>query len=218
MSIKDYLWFSKNPVLLTRRNLWIFSRYFVLYAFLIHTSLGLIAAARNFLLKNEEYGAILLSDHVSDEPTWRRYEGWASALAWYGAYPYWTYYFNNRGMKAKWVQRAKAADLEDAIRNEKCISIVLVGHGSFNLWAASDKDVTNDDVIVYMKGQKKKKGEWLQLTCGVPDIYPVKLGELVMESGKVYTYAQSINAYYLVTDALFGFKYIKSLDINSPKK
>jgi len=211
MSIKDYLWFSKKPVLLTRRNLWIFSRYVVLYSFLIHSGLGLISAARNSLVKGDQYGAILLSDRVSDSPALRKYEGWASALAWYGAYPYWTAYFNNRGMRAKWFRRAGSSDVEAAIRDKQCVSIVLVGHGSFNLWAGSDKDVTNDEVVEYMKGREKKTGEWLQLTCGVPDIYPVKMGELVTDSSRVYTYADSINAYFLVTDALFGFKYIKGL-------
>lgn len=211
MSIKDYIWFTRDPVLLTRRNLWLFTRYGALYAFLIHSSLGAIAAARNHFVKSDEYGAVLLSDHISDDASLRRFEGWASALAWYGSYPYWTYYFNNRGMKARWYRRAKSTDLEGVIRDKKCVSIVLVGHGSFCLWAASDKDVTNDEVTEYMKGAQKKRGEWLQLTCGVPDIFPVKMGELVMDSSKVYTYDQSINAYYLVADALFGFKYIKSL-------
>jgi len=211
MSLKDYLWLSDKPVLLTRRNIWLFFRYLVLYAFVIHTSLGLIANLRNRSVKSGEYGAVLLSDHVSDSPAWRKVEGWASALAWYGAYPYWTYYFNNRGMKARWFQRAKAADLERAIQDPQCVSIVLVGHGSFCLWAASDQDVTNDEVTEYMKGRPKKKGEWIQLTCGVPDSFPVKMGELVMDKRKVYTYARSINAYYMVADALFGFKYIKSL-------
>jgi hypothetical protein len=211
MRIRDYLWFSKDPVLLTRRNIWLFSRYILLYAFLIHSGLGLIAAVRNHLVKGDEYGAILLSDHLSDGPSLRKLEGFASALAWWGAYPYWTAYFNNRGMKARWFRRAGSAEMAAAIRDKSCASIVLVGHGSFNLWAGSDKDVTNDEVIEYMKGQGKKKGEWLQLTCGVPDIYPVKMGELVMDPARVYTYADSINAYFLVTDALFGFKYIKSL-------
>ena len=37
-------------------------------------------------------------------------------------------------------------------------------------------------------------------------------GELVMEKKeRVYTYSESIKSYILVTDALFGFKYLKSL-------
>jgi hypothetical protein len=53
----------------------------------------------------------------------------------------------------------------------------------------------------------------MQLSCGVEDAFPVRMGELVMEKKeKVYTYSKSINAYTLVTDALFGFKYLKSLN------
>ncbi|HVE12830.1 MAG TPA: hypothetical protein VNI01_05510 [Elusimicrobiota bacterium] len=197
----------RNPSLLTRRNVWLFLRYVCLHAFIIHASLGAIANVRNRMVRSEEYGAILLSDRVADDLTLRS----ISALAWFGAYPYWTYYFNNRGMKARWFLSAKSGDLKAAVRDPRCQSIVLVGHGSFCLWAATDADVTNDEMTAFMKDQPKKKGEWLQLTCGVPDAWPVKLGELVMDPARVYTYAKSINAYYLVTDALFGFKYIKSL-------
>ncbi len=57
-----------------------------------------------------------------------------------------------------------------------------------------------------------KTGEWLQLSCGVEDAFPVKMGELVMErKERVYTYSKAITSYILVTDALFGFKYLKSL-------
>ena len=146
MRLRDCFWFTRDPVLLTKRNLWLFSRYIVLWALVIHTSIGLIASARNHLLKRGEYGAVLISDHISDSPTFRRYEGWASALAWTGAYPYWTYYFNNRNLQARWFRRATSADLEKVLQDSRCVSIVLVGHGSFCLWAASDKDVTNDEV------------------------------------------------------------------------
>ncbi len=53
----------------------------------------------------------------------------------------------------------------------------------------------------------------MQLSCGVEDVYPVRMGELVMEKKeRVYTYSKPINAYILVTDALFGFNYLKSLN------
>ena len=63
-----------------------------------------------------------------------------------------------------------------------------------------------------VKGIPKKTGEWLQLSCGVEDAFPVKMGELVMEKKeRVYTYPKAITSYILVTYALFGFKYLKSL-------
>ena len=76
----------------------------------------------------------------------------------------------------------------------------------------SDMVVSNLEVTDMVKGIPKKTGEWMQLSCGVEDAFPEKMGELVMEKkGRVYTYSKPINAYILVTDALFGFKYLKSL-------
>ncbi len=195
-----------EPTLLTRRNIRFFFRYLALYALVIHLGLGIIATARNSRLKSDEYGAILLSDQ-----TGMKFDYWASPAAWFGAYPYWTSYFNNRGLKARWILRAKTADFERVVRDEKCVSIVLVGHGSFSMWGATDKDITNDDVSRMMTGRPKKKGEWLQLTCGIDDGFPVKMGELVMDKERVYTYDSAVNAYYFVTDALTGFKYLKRL-------
>lgn len=89
---------------------------------------------------------------------------------------------------------------------------MLVGHGSFNSWQAVDKLVTNEDVELMIKDHKKKKGEWIQLTCAVEDTSPVKIGELVMEKAeRVYTYNDSVNTFIFVADALFGFKYLKSI-------
>jgi hypothetical protein len=46
----------------------------------------------------------------------------------------------------------------------------------------------------------------------VEDAFPAKMGELVVEKKeRVYTYSKPVTAYILVTDALFGFKYLKSL-------
>jgi hypothetical protein len=62
------------------------------------------------------------------------------------------------------------------------------------------------------KGIPKKTGEWMQLSCGGEDVFPVKMGELVMEKKeRVYTYSKGITIYTLITDALFGFNYLKSL-------
>ena len=205
LMVKDLWRVTDRPVLLTKRNVRLFFRYVALYTVVIHVSLGIIAGIRNRLVKNTEYGAILISGQA-----FTKYDYWASPLAWFGAYPYWTSYFNNRGLKARWVLNAKGLDFEKAIEDEKCVSMVLVGHGSFSLWAATDMDITPDEVSRLMAGRKKKPGEWLQLTCGVDEGLP-KIGELVMEKDRVYTYDESINAYYLATDALFGFKYIKSL-------
>ncbi len=197
--------FSNKPVFLTKARLKFFCRYILLNICIIYIILGAIVTVRNLSVKNNEYGAILISDYAVT-----RYDYWASPLACLGAYIPWTSYFNNRGLKAKWFLRAKAEDLAKVIKDRYCQSIVLVGHGSFNAWQATDMDVTNNEVEEMMKGMPKKKGEWLQLTCGVSDIFPVKMGELAMDKDKVYTYNSSVNTFIFITDTLFGFKYLKN--------
>jgi len=182
-------------------------RRIILPLLLIYIGVGMIATIRNMSIKNNEYAAILLSDYAIWE-----YDYWASPCSFLGAYIPWTYYFNNRDMKVKWFFRAKSIDLEKVIQDKDCQSIVLVGHGSLNCWQATDMLVSNLEVSAMVKGAPKKTGEWMQLSCGVEDAFPEKMGELVMEKKeRVYTYSKSINAYILVTDALFGFKYLKSL-------
>jgi hypothetical protein len=179
----------------------------ILPLLLIYIGVGIIATIRNMSIKNNEYAAVLLSDYAILE-----YDYWASPCAFLGAYIPWTYYFNNRDMKVKWFFRAKSTDLEKVIKDKDCQSIVLVGHGSLNCWQATDMLVSNLEVSDMVKGIPKKTGEWLQLSCGVEDAFPVKMGELVMEKKeRVYTYSKAITSYILVTDALFGFKYLKSL-------
>ena len=51
--------------------------------------------------------------------------------------------------------------------------------------------VSNLEVSNMVKSIPKKTGEWLQLSCGVEDVYPVRMGELVMEKKeRVYTYSK----------------------------
>ncbi|MFB3886633.1 MAG: hypothetical protein ACE144_15510 [Thermodesulfobacteriota bacterium] len=183
-------------------------RRIILPLLLIYIGVGVIATIRNMRIRNHEYAAVLLSDYAIWE-----YDYWASPAAFLGAYIPWTYYFNNRGIKVRWFLRAKSIDLEKVIRDKDCQSIVLVGHGSLNCWQATDRLVSNSEVSAMMEGVPKKRGEWMQLSCAEEDAFPVKMGELVMEKKeRVYTYSKSINFYILVTDALSGFKYLKSLN------
>ena len=182
-------------------------KWFIVPIIVVHLSLGLYSSIRNAYIKSNRYGAVLISDYAIT-----KYDYWASPLAFLGAFPYWTAYFNNRGMKAKWFLRAKSTDLEKVIKDEKVESIVLVGHGSYNSWQAVDKLITNNEVKGMMLGKEKKKGEWIQLSCAVEDFSPIKMGELVMEKNKVYTYNNSVNTFIFITDALFGFKYLKGLN------
>jgi hypothetical protein len=188
----------------TRKRMKFILLRIILPCALIYIGVATIATIRDMTIKNDEYAAVLLSDYALWE-----YDYWASPCAFLGSYIPWTYYFNNQNMRVKWFFRAKSADLEKVIRDPKCQSIVLVGHGSKNCWQATDAEVSNIEVAKMMHGVSKKKGEWLQLSCGVEDIFPVKMGALVMEDDKVYTYDSAVTTYVFVTDALSGFKYLK---------
>lgn len=194
-----------KPLFLTAsRNKFILKRI-ILPIIIVHFTLSLAATLRNSYIPKEKYAAILISDYAIT-----KYDYWVSPLALIGAYPYWTYYFNNRGLKVRWTLRAYAHHLADAIKDPRCQSIVLVGHGSFNSWQAVDSLVTNKEVLQMIQGLPKKSGEWIQLTCAVKDFWPIRMGELVMNKENVYTYDDSVNTFYFVTDAIFGFKLIKS--------
>ncbi len=173
---------------------------------IIYAGAFIIATIRDYRVKSTEYAAVLLSDHALWE-----YDYWASPCAFLGSYIPWSNYFNNRNLKARWFFRAKMADLEKVIKDPQCHSIVLVGHGSANGWQATDAYVSNNEVAVITKDLPKKKGEWLQLSCGDADFTPVMMGELVMERSRVYTYGKQVGTYSFVVDALSGFKLLKGV-------
>jgi len=188
----------------TKTRIWfIFSRI-ILPFLVIYIGLAAIAAVRDMRIQSHEYAAVLLSDHALT-----KYDYWASPSAFLGSYITWSHYFHDRNMRVRWFLRAESMDLEEVIKDRKCQSIVLVGHGNLNAWRATDRNVSNVDVQRMMQGVEKKRGEWLQLTCGEEDFSPVKLGELVMAKEHVYTYGKAVTTYALVADALFGFKRLK---------
>jgi hypothetical protein len=178
----------------------------VLPFFAIYALFAVVTMIRDMSINNDEYAAVLLSDYAF----WQ-YDYWASPCAFLGSYIPWSHYFNNRNIKVKWFFRAKSHDFEDVIKDKDCQSIVLVGHGDIDSWQATDKEVTNSVVAKMMKGVPKKRGEWLQLSCGGDSKYFMKMGELVMQDKwKVYTYSKSVTTYYFIFDALSGFRYLKS--------
>jgi hypothetical protein len=183
-------------------------RKIILPLLLIYIGVGIITTIRNMNIRSNEYAAILLSDYAF----WQ-YDYWASPCAFLGSYIPWSYYFNNRNMKVKWFFKAKSNDLEEVIKDKDCQSIVLVGHGDIDSWQATDMEISNSVVAKMMKGVPKKRGEWLQLSCGGESKYFMKIGELVMgDKKKVYTYSKSVTTYIFVYDALTGFRYLKSLN------
>jgi hypothetical protein len=192
----------------TKERIQFILRRIVLPFFALYSVLAVITAVRDINIKSNQYAAVLLSDYAF----WQ-YDYWASPCAFLGSYIPWSYYFNNRNMKVKWFFRAKSNDLEEVIKDKGCQSIVLVGHGDIDSWRATDKEVSNSVVAKMMKGVPKKKGEWLQLSCGEESKLFMKMGELVMEDKKkVYTYSKSVTTYIFVFDALSGFRYLKSLN------
>lgn len=185
----------------------------ILGSLLVLQSLMVAAAAiRNrYFLQTDQYAAILLSDDYIT-----RYDYWVSPGAYFAASPSWTHYFNNRDLKTRWFFRATSSDLNKVVQDPNCQSIVLMGHGTYHSWDATDGTVTNIEMTKYMKGAQRKAGEWLQLTCAQDEGFDCRLGELVMHPENVYTYDRKVNSCYLILDAVFAFRTIKSMSKSAP--
>lgn len=186
-----------------------FKRYF--WVLLIGLAAGYIpyaavAVISDLNTKSGKYAAILLS---ADAVTGHDY--WAPPVAFWGSYPSWTLYFNSQGYKTDYIFSATYQDFIEVLKDEKYQSIVLVGHGSFNCWKATDGLVTTLDVE-HLAGQfKKKEGEWFQLSCPSTDYSPRHLAALAMASGDYYYYSgESADNTDFVLDALFAFSHIKA--------
>ncbi len=165
-----------------------------------------VAWISNITTKSDQYAAILLSaDAITG------HDHWAPPIAFAGSYPSWTLYFNSLGLKTDFIFSATKKDFYDVLMDDKYQSIVLVGHGSFNCWKATDALISNYD-IEQLKGKfKKKHGEWFQLSCPSQDFSQRHLGELVMENSNFFYYSgDSAGNIDFVIDALFAFKRIKA--------
>ena len=192
----------------TRTRIRFVLRRIVIPFLIVYSVVAAFTATRDINIKSDQYAAVLLSDYAF----WQ-YDYWASPCAFLGSYIPWTHYFNNRDMKVKWFFRAKSHDLEKVIKDKDCQSIVLVGHGDIDSWQATDREVSNAMVAKMMEGVPKKRGEWLQLSCGGESKYFKKMGELVIQDkGHVFTYRKSVTTYIFIFDALSGFRYLKSLN------
>jgi len=173
----------------------------------IYVPLATLATVSNdFLVKDKKYAAIMLSGYAFSD-----YDYWASPLAFLGSYPAWTLYFNLKGYRTDYFFNATKQDLKDVLIDSKYQSIVLVGHGSKNVWRATDDLVSNLEITSWQPLFTRKTGEWIQLSCPTTDIYPEHIGELVMDKkDKVYYYnGEKAGNLEFVTDALTGFQLIK---------
>lgn len=110
----------------------------------------------------------------------------------------------------KYFLSASRNDFVDVLCSDTYQSIVLVGHGTYNSWRATDGYINNWDILALKGRFREKDGEWFQLTCSTKDFSPVSMGELVMKPGSVFYYrGEDVKGYDLILDALSGFRHIK---------
>lgn len=169
-----------------------------------------IAFTSNVLVKTNKYAAILLSAHAFSD-----HDYWAPPLAFLGSYPAWTLYFNARGEKTDYFFNATKEDFMNVLVDSKYQSMVLVGHGSYNTWRATDTQIANYDIELHKEKFQRKQGEWMQLSCADPDFSPVHLGELVMQKENVHHYNGEAGTLDFVLDALTAFRHIKRASASS---
>jgi hypothetical protein len=165
-----------------------------------------IAFISDAQINTDRYAAILLSAHAFSD-----HDHWAPVLAFIGSYPAWTLYFNSRDLKPDYFFSATSDDFMKVLQDDKYQSIVLVGHGSYSHWRATDMEV-NIFAVQRLEGKfKKKTGEWFQLTCATRDFSDIQLGERVMKNKPTYAYDGEVGTLHLVTDALIPFWRIKAV-------
>ena len=189
------------------KSLFRFGRKAFIYLSLVYIPMAALATISNHaFVKDDKHAAIMLSGYAFSD-----YDYWASPLAFLGSYPAWTFYFNSKGFRTDYIFNATMDDLKNVLMDNRYQSIVLVGHGSKNVWRATDQSVSNAEIETWQSLFTKKAGEWIQLSCPTSDTYPEHLGELVMDSkDKVYYYSgEKVGNFEFVADALTAFRLIK---------
>ncbi|KPJ75251.1 MAG: hypothetical protein AMJ54_15465 [Deltaproteobacteria bacterium SG8_13] len=172
---------------------------------LVYVPAATVAYISDRQTTGDRYAAILISAHALAGN-----DHWLPPIALLGSYPAWTLYFNTRGLKPVYFLSATYQDFVTVLQDERYQSVVLVGHGSYNHWRATDQEVSVFDVERLKGTFSKKSGEWFQLTCGTRELSDVQLGEPVMTSGRSHAYSGNAYALQFVIDALTPFRIIKS--------
>jgi hypothetical protein len=171
----------------------------------IYLPLAVAAYFSNATTDTDRKAAVLISGHAVTD-----HDHWLPPIALAGSYAAWTLYFNARDLKVKYFLSASRSDFINVLCSDTYQSIVLVGHGTYNSWRATDGYINNWDILALKERFHRKDGEWFQLTCSTRDFSPVSMGELVMKSGRVFYYqGGNVKGYDLILDALFGFRHIK---------
>ena len=195
---------TANRIRLPKR---LFKAFWILAtcALLVYIPAVTVAYISDRRAAGDRYAAILISAHA-----FAGNDHWLPPIAFLGTYPAWTLYFNSRGLRTHYILSATYKDFVDVLRDDRYQSVVLVGHGSFNHWRATDQEVSIFDVQRLEGTFRKKTGEWFQLTCGTRELSDVQLGEPVMVSGRSHAYSGNAYALQFVIDALTPFRIIKS--------
>ena len=181
------------------------AKLFFVCALAIYIPMTAIAYISNERTSTERYAAILVSAHAI-----LGNDHWLPPIALLGSYPSWTLYFNKKGLKTEYILSATSNDFKRVLLNDKYQSVVLVGHGSFNSWRATDDSISVLDVQRMAGKYAKKDGEWFQLSCASQDFSDVQLGEPVMKSGRSFAYKGEAGMIHFVVDALTPFWIIKA--------
>ena len=90
-------------------------------------------------------------------------------------------FFTERSVRVDYIHQATRGDFRRILEDPKYQHIALIGHGNGSSWTAKDGSVNYGDLDYIMERHQlpKKKGYFLQVTCGLPGAVP--LGRSVVE-------------------------------------
>ncbi|MBI2451722.1 caspase family protein [Candidatus Pacearchaeota archaeon] len=101
-------------------------------------------------------------------------------------------FFTERDIRVDYKHNARSEELKGLLANEDYQNIVVMGHGGKNQWCARDGTVHTEDVDEWMSGLPKKKGYFIQFTCGGEEGRP--LGHSVVEDkSKILGYTKPVH-------------------------
>jgi len=118
-----------------------------------------------------------------------------------------TLYFNSDGSQVEYVRHATSSDLERICRDDNYKNVVLVGHGTYNTWWATDREVTQADIREWVTSRKE---QWMQLTCA-GNKSDAPLGNEAADENYHYNVGDSgmVSPTLIAIDLLTGFPVLK---------
>ena len=101
-------------------------------------------------------------------------------------------FFTERDIRVDYKHNARSGDLREVLANEDYQNVVVMGHGGRSQWCVRDGTVYAEDLDKWMGGLPKKKGYFIQFTCGDEEGKP--LGYSVVEDrSKILGYAKPVH-------------------------